>query len=651
MVSALSSLRHRSARGHRALRNCLPVVCEPLELRRLLSTAMLVKDINPGTGSGFSGNAEVALGNNLIFAANDGTNGLEPWVSNGTAAGTVMLANINPSGDSDPAAFTLGNGVVYFTANNGTTTQIWQTNGTVAGTSQVTHFSSATGDVPYQLMYSDGTLFFTDYNDDGSASLWATNGTFGAEQDLKNFGQDSNAALIGAYNGRVYLEAGPSQTLWTSNVTTTFALSVTGVDADIQSGSDEGVIFNGQLYFNTTVTNGYQLWTVSGTNAIQVGTTTFSSGESPVDLTESGNTLYFLAGTAATGYQIWSTNGTSITPVTSFAYSDVNGLDDLTDVYGTLYFGFGAGGAKPTLYKLSNGAPTQVPLPSDGSGTDVNSLTDVDGTLFFSGLNATGTVPSALFSSDGNTISAVTGDPGATPVGLTDVDGALFYSSTDPATGSELHLAGPGGSTPPPTSGPTVTVLESTDSINEGSKQKITFSAFVNRGVGESFKWDLRDNGNFTVSTGTKASIKAFFSKTPPGTYPVAVQVLVDGSFVTGETDLDIVNVAPVVVNVKASPKGPKANHLATFTANWTDPGFTDTFTVVWTETNLLTNAVVGTTTQLVGKAHTAKFKNQFFLPGLYRVTAEVTDSFGGSSSDSVSSFPTPTQVSSVERP
>jgi ELWxxDGT repeat protein len=47
-------------------------------------------------------------------------NGIELWVSDGTAAGTVMVANINPgAGNSNPANFTRVGGQVFFTATDG----------------------------------------------------------------------------------------------------------------------------------------------------------------------------------------------------------------------------------------------------------------------------------------------------------------------------------------------------------------------------------------------------------------------------------------------------------------------------------------------------------------------------------------------------
>jgi ELWxxDGT repeat protein len=57
----------------------------------------------------------------LFFAGNDGTDGSELWKSDGTAAGTVMVKDINPgSFGSSPASLTLSGGHLFFTANDGT---------------------------------------------------------------------------------------------------------------------------------------------------------------------------------------------------------------------------------------------------------------------------------------------------------------------------------------------------------------------------------------------------------------------------------------------------------------------------------------------------------------------------------------------------
>src|SRR4029077_2524408 len=82
---------------------------------------VLVKDINPGSSYGFPVGSYphylTDVGGTLFFAANDGTNSLELWKSDGSAAGTVLVKDINPGGGNNgslPNELTNVNGTLYF---------------------------------------------------------------------------------------------------------------------------------------------------------------------------------------------------------------------------------------------------------------------------------------------------------------------------------------------------------------------------------------------------------------------------------------------------------------------------------------------------------------------------------------------------------
>ena len=77
------------------------------------------------------------MGGTLFFTANDGDHGRELWKSDGTAAGTVLVKDINPDGRSSypERARPTSNGTLFFTADDGTHRQeLWKSDGTAAGT-------------------------------------------------------------------------------------------------------------------------------------------------------------------------------------------------------------------------------------------------------------------------------------------------------------------------------------------------------------------------------------------------------------------------------------------------------------------------------------------------------------------------------------
>ena len=75
----------------------------------------LVKDINPGSAqSNYSLNG-IIYNNSYIFAADDGSNGKEIWITDGTTGGTSLVKDINPGiNDSYPENFMIFNNTVFF---------------------------------------------------------------------------------------------------------------------------------------------------------------------------------------------------------------------------------------------------------------------------------------------------------------------------------------------------------------------------------------------------------------------------------------------------------------------------------------------------------------------------------------------------------
>ena len=133
-------------------------------LRDILST--------PGDQRGSSPASLTSFGNRVIFTANDGTHGQEPWLSDGTEQGTQLLMDLNPGpGGSSARAFSvLGDKVVFLNGD-----AIWVTDGTESGTLRI---KSCSGLNSSTLIHAGSCLLFTAYGDGGNGQgLWRTDGT------------------------------------------------------------------------------------------------------------------------------------------------------------------------------------------------------------------------------------------------------------------------------------------------------------------------------------------------------------------------------------------------------------------------------------------------------------------------------------------
>src|SRR5947209_5746249 len=196
LSSARAGKRSRPVSRGGPLRRSLQV--EQLEVRALLSgTPQLLADINPGAGSSYPSQM-VVVGPTTYFAANDGTHGYELWKSDGTAAGTTLVADVN-FGSRLPY-FTNVNGELFFTAFDGTHgDDLWKSDGTAAGTILVNDIYPGTSAAYYGGTVTNRASPSNHTNVNGtvySSAFSADDGTYGKNELWKSDGTAAGTALV-----------------------------------------------------------------------------------------------------------------------------------------------------------------------------------------------------------------------------------------------------------------------------------------------------------------------------------------------------------------------------------------------------------------------------------------------------------------------
>jgi uncharacterized repeat protein (TIGR01451 family) len=160
----------------------------------------------------------VALRRNVVFRADDGNSGIELWGSDGTAAGTALLADIRPGKDSSTIAdLTPGRDKVWFTADDGVHgRELWVTDGTAAGTHLVRDIVPGAGSsYPQQLRVIGHVLLFSAFDAAHGLEVWRSDGTEAGThllQDIASGPEPSSPQGFTAAGPYVYFSANDNAT-------------------------------------------------------------------------------------------------------------------------------------------------------------------------------------------------------------------------------------------------------------------------------------------------------------------------------------------------------------------------------------------------------------------------------------------------------
>lgn len=286
------------------------------------------------------------LNGELYFPAYTVDSGTELWATDGTDAGTRLVANIRPDTSSTPAGksglsgvtqlVSIGDGKLYFQAAPNGVGFLHETDGTSAGTKQVTLPVAPGGHYGAALAQAGNILFFSG-SVANKSSLYALESVNG-ERNVRVLadGVDglvaSNLLAAGLFDGKPRAYFGRQGTatvnseanaywLWSSDGTRDGTTQVTDKVEFVWVYQGTGVVDgDGRLFFlGKSAAEGYELWTSDGTAAntrivsdLVPGAEPGNVANAPKNFTPVGNGLvFFTAYDAAHGREVWKTDGTA----------------------------------------------------------------------------------------------------------------------------------------------------------------------------------------------------------------------------------------------------------------------------------------------------------------------------------------------------
>ncbi len=369
---------------------------------------ILVKDIAAGATTSSPDNITNISGNLFFSAAANGTD-IQLWKSDGTAAGTVLVQNINQGLKHFYYDFHNLNGTLIFSYQNDSLGgELWKSDGTPEGTSLVRDISPGpVSSSPYYLTNYNGTLVFVATAGIAGTELWRTDGTNAGTYMIK----DINTTSTDNSGPGGFVQAGKKvmftayDPLAQSNIYTTdgTVAGTKALESPVRTGypfvtlkKEQYLIdFNGNLW----KTNG----TKAGTKQLPLPSFVKSDSIFILNFFVSDNAIYvYLFNFYTSVGQLWSTDGTPAG--TYLLKSDFNSYFNLypTAVGRTVYFTNVNSNSGSELWK-SDGTPAGTVLVKTIGSYNYNPLANLynyKGKLYFNAYTSSGAGP-FLWTSDG----------------------------------------------------------------------------------------------------------------------------------------------------------------------------------------------------------------------------------------------------------
>lgn len=450
-----------------------------------VSGTKVVKNFRAGNqGSDAGGFA--AAGSEVFFAADNGVVGRELWKSDGTDAGTVLLADVFTGQDSssqpnssNPESITPVGTKVFFSAENSPNNrELWVYDPSVEPMVSLTRDINPGGaSLPQNLIAYNGMLLFSATDGLGAGTsgreLWKSDGSESGTvrvADLASGVASSDPSSLTLFKDQVFFFAnrdGVGRELMRTNGTEIVTVkdiapgTAPGIFNEFDSMAILGVGASAKLYFSARIDGqtggGQELWVTDGTDAGTVRVKDINPGSqssNPRFITAAGNFVYFSATNGTNGVEFWRSNGTdSGTQMVRdiAAGSESSTPQNFTASGVRIYFTADDGTNGRQLWVSQGATANTLRLTGPGAAagsaalTGIRDLRNIGGALVFSaddGVNGR-----EMWISDGTLVGTrlindLTGlGASSAPAEFTQFRGQLLYTASDSDIGSEPRIA------------------------------------------------------------------------------------------------------------------------------------------------------------------------------------------------------------------
>lgn len=268
------------------------------------------------------------VGDKLFFVADDGVNGFELWVTDGTTDGTKMVKDLSlPNSTSFPNNLTDVNGTLFFTLKTAATgTELYKSDGTEAGTTMIKDiYAGSSSSNPSKLINFKGALYFIcDGNNGSGTELWSSTGTSAGTAMVKDINPGINSSIFSELkvaNNLLFFSvsttSGGISELWKSNGTSVGTVKMnlvpnSSISVDVKNISSGGDLLYFYGFYTKNIFN-YEsnLYQTDGTTT---GTKVLVKKVEPNYITKIGSSIYFTDETSMIGVP-WIFNGKNGTPL------------------------------------------------------------------------------------------------------------------------------------------------------------------------------------------------------------------------------------------------------------------------------------------------------------------------------------------------